>query len=108
MTKDLDPRSLKEGDKITVEMTVERVSDNRISTTSGHGLYFDRLTSGDGTLRLVSIERAPREFAVGDAVTIPHAFGSWTILAIDEDHAWIKGNDGGFSQLAQLKDLTHA
>jgi hypothetical protein len=88
MTKDLDPRSLREGDKITVEMTVGSVASLWINTTSNNVLDFSNFD--DGHLRLISIERAPREFAVGDEVTWGSGVQAWEVLAIDDGVAWVK------------------
>lgn len=102
---DIDPAALRKGDKITAVLTV-----------SGDGV------DGDGDVRcegracwvpgaaIVSVVRAPEPapepLKAGDEVRTD-AGNRARIVAIDEDHAWVKLASGG-NVLRRLAHLTRA
>lgn len=103
----IDLRSLKVGDKVTVELTVTRDQGSLygVRTNTGNLLEYGKTYVG-------TVERAPEPLKVGDKVVVPNPYSSGgsipagIIKAIDGDDVWVLTDSGAHatyrvSQLAR-------
>ena len=96
------------GDRFLVEVEVTKIygsaRDRRAICLPTGAHVHD--TNDIATSTLLASKRLPRTIKVGDRVRTPNGFLS-TVLAIDEDHAWMKYGDG-WRGTWSIADLTLA